>query len=271
MIPEEIERVALIGWHVFPASNRSRAMSFKGAHDAATCDLDTIARYCREFPDCNWRVAFGRSGLWGFDLDVPPIHAHDGIASMAALVAVHGPLPPRPQARSGGGGLAVYFQHRGERILGRSSVPGPGMDPRRGNQSQTIPPSLHHATGRLYRWIAPPWEIAPPVAPDWLLRLVEPPPDPEIRPAPKLDTGDKRRNYAVAALHNATRRVAVAQNGQRNDTLNTSCWSVARFMADGSLTEGEVRDCMIAAARAANIPIREACLTIDSAIRSRRK
>jgi hypothetical protein len=74
-----------------------------------------------------------------------------------------------------------------------------------------------------------------------------------------------RRAYAVASLHNGIRRVAAGRRALRSE-----CWSLTRFMSDGSLTEEEIRDCMIAAARAANIPIREACLTIDSAIRSKR-
>ena len=269
MIPPEIESVALIGWAVFPCSRTTRAMAFPGAHKAASCDLDKIARWAREYPSANWRVAFGLSGLWGFDLDTPETHKDDGIASMAALVRVHGPLPPRPQARSGGGGLAVFFRHDGERIIGASGIPGPGMDPRRGEQSQTIPPSIHIDTKRPYAWVDPPWLITPPLAPAWLLRLVEPPPDRPINEAPKLKTGDARRNYAVAALHNATRRVAVAHEGGRNDTLNRECWSVAKFLADASLSETEIRDCMVAAARAAGVPIREACLTIDSALRAK--
>lgn len=86
-----------------------------------------------------------------------------------------------------------------------------------------------------------------------------------VAPSPYLGP-PPRRHYAVACLHNAIRKVA---SGRR--ALRSESWSLARFLSDGSLTEEEIRDCMIAAARAANIPIREACLTIDSAIRSKRK
>jgi Bifunctional DNA primase/polymerase, N-terminal len=184
---------------------------------------------------------------------------------------VHGGLPPRPTTRSGGGGAAIFFDWSGERIIGDSGRPYPGMDPRRGRQSLTIPPSIHLITKRPYLWVAPPWEVAPPKAPAWLLKLVEPPPERPAEAAPTLNGGPPRRNYAVAALHNATRRVAVASLGGRNNTLNRECWSVSKFLSEGTLSESEIRDCMIAAARAANISIREACLTIDSAIRSKRK
>jgi Bifunctional DNA primase/polymerase, N-terminal len=271
-IPEEIERIALLGWRVYPSSQYSRAACFKDATEAASCDLDWIDRQAREYPGCNWRMVFQGSRVWAFDLDVPSAdHAHDGIAAMAALVQVHGPLPPRPMTRSGGGGAAIFFDWSGERIVGDTNKPYPGMDPRRGRQSLTVPPSIHLTTKRPYFWVTPPWRVCPPKAPAWLLKLVEPAPEKSLGPASVLKEGSQKRNYAVAALHNATRRVATSNIGGRNNTLNKECWSVSKFLADGSLTESEIRDCMIAAARAADIPIREACLTIDSAIRSKRK
>ena len=100
MIHPDVERIALLGWHVYPQSAYSRAGCFEGAHAAATDDLDTIDKWCQDYPGCNWRVVFGSSGLVGFDCDVPPLHLHDGVAAMAALVAEHGQLPPRPTARS---------------------------------------------------------------------------------------------------------------------------------------------------------------------------
>ena len=270
-IPDEIERIALLGWRVYPASRTSRAACFAGATDAASYDLGKIEVWADAFPGCNWRIVFEGSGIWGFDIDVPSAdHKHDGIAAMAALVEVHGPLPPRPTTRSGGGGAAIIFKWSGERIIGDSNRPYPGLDPRRGRQSLTVPPSIHLTTKLPYKWVTPPWEVTPPPAPAWLLRLVELPPERPVS-APELSGGNAKRSYAVAALHNATRRVAVAQTGARNTTLNRECWSVSKFLVDGALTESEIRDCMIAAARAANVPIREACLTIDSALRSRRR
>ena len=271
-IPEEIERVALLGWRVYPGSQYSRAACFKGATDAASCDLDQIARWSAEYSGCNWRVVFEGSRIWGIDIDVPgDLHKHDGVAAMRALVETHGPLPRRPMTRSGGGGAAVFFSWNGERIIGDSGKPYPGLDPRRGRQAVTVPPSVHLITKTRYTWLTPPWLVSPPRAPDWLLRLVEPPPERPINQAPDLPKGQPSRNYAVAALHNATRKVACAVEGTRNDTLNRQCWSVAKFLNDGLLTDGEVRDCMIAAARAANVPVREAALTIESALRSRRR
>lgn len=271
MIPEDIERVALLGWHVFPASQYSRASCFKSAHDLATCDMDTIDRWAGEYPNCNWRVSFGLSNLWGLDIDAKnEDHAADGIAAMRDLVAPHGGLPHCPTTRSGGGGFAVFFQHDGEPIIGKSGHPAGGIDPRRGRQSVTLPPSIHLTTHKPYVWLRAPWEINTKPAPAWLLDAVKPQPEPVYRPAPDLADGDKARTYAVAALRSAVAAVATAASGRSNDTLNREAYGLARFLDTGALSELEIRDCLIAGARARSIPIKEALATIDSGIRSRR-
>jgi hypothetical protein len=267
----DIERVALLGWHLYPASSHTKAACFKGATDAATCDLDQIERWSHEFPTCNWRVVFGPSGLWGLDCDVPPGHAHDGIANLNALAKVHGPLPARPQARSGGGGLALFFRHDGEPIIGEAGHPALGIDPRRGRQSQTIPPSRHHRTGRSYRWLDAPWEIEAPLAPAWLLRLVAPPTPSPISDLPqRLQEGPEcHRRYALAALRNAVQRVASASHGVRNSTLNSETFALRRLSADGSLTASEIARAMTVAAQQAGLDRSEIHSTLTSALRAR--
>ena len=270
MIPEDIERVALLGWAVYPQSQYSRAACFKGATDAATSDLDIIAEWCRAFPGCNWRVVFGSSGLWGLDIDAANgEHKQDGVGNMRELADRHGGFPTTPLTRSGGGGFAAFFRFNGESIIGDSNHPVPGVDPRRGRQSVTIPPSIHPHWKRPYVWLRPPWEINPPIAPRWLADSVKPKPAPEARPMPVLDDGDKARTYAVAALRHAIARVATAPSGNANNTLNKEAFSMARFLRDGLVSEAEIRDCLIAASRARSIPIQEALATIESGLRSR--
>lgn len=263
MIPPEIENVALLGWAVYPCSTSSRAGKFKGAHLAATHDLNTIAGWCREWPRCNWRVIFEKSRIWGLDCDVPPGHASDGIAALAELVKVHGPIPPRPQARSGGGGLGLFFAWNGERIIGDGGHPAPGIDPRRGAQSQTIPPSVHIVTRKPYRWIDPPWTVAPPPAPAWLLRLVEPPPEPEFRRA-VIDTADKARNK----LYRAASAVAQAASGERNQRLYKRAHQIGIMIGEGTLGEREGAEALYGAARSAGLDHIEARATIISGINS---
>lgn len=269
-LPDEIERAALLGWCIYPGSSRTRHGCFKGAHEAATYDLATLAGWAKDYPDCSWRLVCGPSWVWGLDLDTPPIHANDGIAAFKEFLADKPPLPSRPTMRSGGGGLAIFFKWSGEPIIGDAKKWLLGVDPRRGRQSQTIPPSLHHVTRKPYRWLVAPWDVSPPVAPSWLLKPLQPAPAPAVKAPAKLTEGDRKRNYAIAALHAGVKVVASAGDGSRNITLNSECWRLARFLHDGTLTESEIRDCMLAAARASSLEMREAIATIDSAIQSRR-
>jgi hypothetical protein len=265
MLPDAIARVALLGWHVHPASRVSRAAAFKGAHHAATSDLNTLTRWARDYPRCNWRVIFGPSGLWGLDCDVPPGHAHDGVAGMKALVDHYSPLPPGPRMRSGGGGLGVFFAHSTEPIRGDAGHPTPGIDPKRGAQSQTIPPSIHLRTGEPYRWLVPPWEVAPPVAPAWLLRLMRPPPAPTVDTGATLTTEAARRALDAAAM-----RVIRAGEGHRNDALNKAAFRVGTLVAAGTLDMTSAARELLAAAVYAGLPRTEAALTIHSGLKGGR-
>lgn len=263
MIPDEIERVALLGWHVYPASNKTRHACFKGASQAATFDLNIIARWSKEYPKANWRVVTGPSKIWGLDLDSKETHDHDGVAAFVELIRAHPPLPPRPQLRSGGNGIGIFFRHNGERIVGKTNYPAPGIDPRRGMISQTIPPSVHITTGKPYRWITPPWVTSPPDAPQWLLRIFEEPPPPPRRAHP-IDTTDAARRQ----LHWACMAVINSTNGARNDTLNRRAFQVGRLLASNLLGEQEAIEALYGAARHVGLEHHEAKATIMSGLTS---
>jgi hypothetical protein len=265
----DIERLALLGWRLHPSSQYSRAACIKGAADAATYDLDQLHLWAREFRGCNWRVVMGGSGIWALDVDVPSEdHEADGVAVLRCLIALHGQIPERPMTRSGGGGFGLFFQHRGEPIIGRTGTPAPGLDPRRGRLTITVPPSVHVTTRRPYRWITPPWELSPPPAPDWLLRLVAPPPEPTLpdRPARPEIAPDRRRRYALAALRHASDRVALARPGSRSDTLNAETFALTRLIMDGFLDASEVATTMAYAGRQAGLQPIEVKATLVSAI-----
>lgn len=269
----DVERLALLGWRLHPACSTTRSACFPRATDLATHDLDQLAAWSRAYPGCSWRLVLAGSGVWGLDLDVPsPDHAADGVAAFTELVRQNGGLPPAPALQSGGGGWAVLFRDTGAPIRGQSGWPAPGIDPRRGRQSLTMPPSLHVRTRRPYRWAVAPWDVAPPPAPAWLLRLMAPAPQPVLvhRPFVIGADPDKARRYAAAALRNATVRVASARSGTRNDALNSQCYALARFVADGSLSGVEVAQALAGAALRAGLDAKEATATIASALRARR-
>ena len=264
-----IERLALLGWRLHPASCRTRAACFANASTLATSELVQLAHWSRQYPNCGWRVVMEGSGIWALDVDVPSVrHKHDGVTALQELIAVHGPLPPRPTTRSGGGGLALFFRHEGEPIVGKGGHPALGIDPRRGRQSVTVPPSIHPDTRRPYRWLVAPWELAPPPAPGWLLGLLAPPPVPPLDASPPRlpDTAGDHRRYALAALRRAADRTATAPQGQRNDILNTETFSLTRFLADGTLDATEVATAMAYAGRQAGLLPPEVKATLASAL-----
>jgi Bifunctional DNA primase/polymerase, N-terminal len=266
-----VERLALLGWRLHPASQFGRAACIKQAADHATCDRDQLARWTIEFPGCNWCVVMEGSGIWALDVDVPsPDHSADGIKALAELVAAHGPLPPRPTTRSGGGGLCLFFSHHHcEKIIGATGTPARGLDPRRGRLSVTVPPSIHIRTHKPYRWIAPPWEITPPSAPPWLLQLVAPPAEPPLPTQPCVaHSGLPGRAYAIGALRRSVEQVATAQQGQRNDTLNRCAWSMSRFIAGGLLSAAEIAAALAHAGLVAGLHRLEVERTLASGLKA---
>lgn len=262
MIHPDIERVALLGWRVAPASRSSKASCIKEATEKATCHLEQIEEWTSQFPACNWRVYMTGSNIWALDCDIPPGHAHDGIKGLSDLVKTHGDLPPRPMFRSGGGGLGLFFKHTDEKIIGEAGHPAPGIDPRRGRQSQTIPPSIHIATRQPYRWISAPWEINPPKAPDWLLSLVKPKPEPSYKIP--VDSTDAARSR----LYRAASDIMLAAEGGRNALLNAKAYSVGKMIGAGLLGQQEAVEALYGAARTIGLEHHEIKATIQSGIMS---
>ena len=265
MIPDEIERVMLLGWAVHPVSRTSKAACFEGAAAASTCDLFVVEEWCRKYPGCNWRMACGPSRLFALDIDRPgPTHAANGFATMAALVAEHGELPPRPMTRTGGsGGAAMFFRHQGEPLIGRSGHPAPGIDPHRNGQSVMIPPSRHPVTGGAYTWRISPTEMAPPPIPVWLAALLRPPPPPPPVPYYAITEG-----RAATAVQSAISAVQNAPAGQANDLLNRQAFRLGVWVARRVLHASDAEAGLLAAASARNIPMREAIATIRSGLRA---
>lgn len=239
----DIERLALIGWHLVPMARKSRKGFFGGYLDAATCDLDQLERWQFDYPDANWAVVPKPSGVFVLDVDVPGrAHKEDGVASLRDLLNLHGPLPPRPHGRSGGGGHLLVFRHP-HTISGGSGKPAAGIDTLANRQPFTVSPSIHRLTGAPYRWVVAPWELGAPVAPEWLLTLLTPPPPP---PAPVRRMTESR---AYQALDRAVCDLARAGQGGRNSALNRASFIAGGLVGAGLVAEGDAINSLYAAAR----------------------
>lgn len=255
----DIERVALLGWRCVPVT-RQRSGYWKGYLNDATTDLDTLARWHREYPRANWSVIPEGSGVWALDVDVPSAdHAADGMAWLARMVERHGQLPRGPHGRSGGGGHLLVFRDAGRAIKCQSGWPAPGIDPRARRVQFTIAPSIHR-NGKPYRWAVAPWDAAPPVAPAWLLAAVAPPPAKPAPKRPRIPTTDAARRALARSLD----AIAAAGAGTRNATLNRHAFMAARWIAAGLLDEAEAVAALYAAGRAAGLPDPEVRGTIKS-------
>ena len=114
------------------------------------------------------------------DVDAPSDdHTANGIAALALLVRRHGPIPPRPMTRSGGGRYALFFaievkRSTGNRLARAWDRPATWSDLSLPSavKSASIAPALRLDCGAV--------GASPPDAPTWLLKAVAPPVAPPV-------------------------------------------------------------------------------------------
>lgn len=176
-----------------------------GLYDGSA-DEAVVRKLWRQYPRSNVGIRTGAiSGLVVLDVD----GQHDGYASIAALEALHGPLPPTLTAATGSGGRHYFFSHPGFPVQNDASGKvGRGVDVRGEGGYVVAAPSLHHSGGT-YRW-----EAAAPIAalPEGWLALLPRPKDPTLRVVPPTAPGDEDGDHW---LDQALLR---AQPGTRNHT-----------------------------------------------------
>src|SRR5262249_30600083 len=123
---------------------------------SATTDPAAIASWWQQWPKANIAIRTGEvSAIWVLDLD-----GEEGIAALKQLEAELGSLPKTVSARTGGGGMHLYFRYPpGAAIGNRTRVRGLPIDVRGTNGYVLAPPSSH-VSGNFYEWITPPIELA---------------------------------------------------------------------------------------------------------------
>ena len=137
-------------------------------------------------------------------------------------------------------------------------------DVRAGN-AYVIGPGSVHATGVIYELDDP--EQPPVAAPAWLLTALTTKPTPAPAPAGpaapiQLDT-DRLDAYTRRALQAECDAIARAADGEQNNQINTSAFSIGTLVAAGALTEHEARQALAAAARAGGHPDGRALPTLS--------
>jgi hypothetical protein len=245
-------RYAALAWRVFPVVAGDKRPMYRGWQRDATTDPELIERYWRREPAPSIGVVTGEL----FDvLDIEA--AHIGVLSRW-LTARDAVIPETPMARTGRGGVHLYFS--ADPALGGRDV---YLDGRHiGELKSTgglvvLPPS---ATVSPYTWLVPPFDTDLASAPAWLPELL-------VRPA-GVSTARRPRVLSVDDAHRRLeslgRSVRHAAPGRRNAILY---WAAHRALEAGvpARYTGLV---LLEAATGAGLGEREAQATIRSAWQS---
>lgn len=162
------------GWPVFPVvparmnGGGGKVPRVKEWQRCASTSSDQIIAWWREKPTSNVGVLCGpRSGLLVVDLDVKPDRGIDGRAALAALEAVHGPLPLGPRVGRGSGSLHIYFAY--DPRLGNSVGNIPGIDVRAAGGFVVGALSFHASSGDRYLWVDGTADLRLPPIPEWFI------------------------------------------------------------------------------------------------------
>lgn len=220
----------------------------------ATQDAATIAGWWSECPRAN--VGMRADGLLIVDVD-----GKTGEASLAGLERDLGSLPATRAVQTGKG-YHLYFAS--PTLVGNTTVPlgrPAGIDLRGGTRGYVVaPPSRHHESGRVYRWInsRPP----APLPASWRDPLTA------ITYTPTTATvdGTTETGYGRAALGRELERLLRALPGQRNEALHLAAFRLGQLVGGGQLSRGGVEETLRMAASMVGLGPREATVTVRSGV-----
>lgn len=261
------------GWHVFPVKDGGKEprAGWKWARWNTT-DPGLIREWWAS--GGNVGIACGPSGLVVIDLDTggalpPPWDTVPGVANgddvFAVLAEAHDDgWPDTYTVRTPRGGWHFYFRAGGHGIRNSAGQVAPMVDVR-GDGGFVVAAGSARPEGA-YGLVN---DRDPAPLPGWLAGLAV-----KARagqPAARCATPAAATSgaYVRAAVNAGAREVATAPDGQRNDQLNRSAWSLARFVRDGQLGEAELTGVLLSAAADAGLGQAEARRTIGSALRGR--
>jgi len=258
---------AAAGWPVFPCTPDKRPATAHGFHDATT-DPHAVHTWWTGHPD--HLVGTPTEGMVVVDLD-EPTSGPTGAAwawwtSTAGARGWH--ITDAPIVVTPRGGLHIYYrQPDGVDVRNSASKLAAGVDIR-ANGGYVIAPGSVLPDGRCYELLDPPAEV--PDAPAWLLELIVAASRPVTNPAtPQASTpGQGGTRYGLGALEAELGRLALAPDGQRNDTLVRAAYRAGQLVAGGELDPHHAIDHLLAVALRIGLGEGEAHATIASGLRS---
>lgn len=210
-----IEYGSLLGWYVFPVGPDCRVPwtgdgETKGhGYKDAQRDQEAIRALWRG-RRTNIALACGpHSGVVVLDVDCKD--GALGYDSLRYLEERFEPLPRTWAASTPSDGRHVYFRHPERALRNRvglhiiepdgSKTRLAGLDVRAAGGSVALPPSSKPSGG--YRWLVDPVDGEPLAdAPDWLVRIFDPPQPPPVKLAPiRATSADRMARYVAAAIN----------------------------------------------------------------------
>lgn len=165
-------------------------------------------------------------------------------------------------------GYHLYFAYPDGLAIGNRTGLLPGCDIRGDGGYVVAPPSLH-PSGIHYKWIH---DVAPAAAPGWLLDLLTMKERRAALPKGKGGrAGEEVRDpaaYIAAAFDREINTLINAQEGERNNTLNTAAFNLGQLVPSGMIREFDVFKALEGAALAIGLGEAEITATIKSGIES---
>ncbi len=245
------------GIPVFPCKLDKTPYTKNGFKDA-TLDLVKVEKFWNDHPKASIGMPTGKiSGMWIFDIDAP-----EGYETLKKLESKYGKLPDTLIQKTGGGGLHYFFkaENNGTAVKNTSSKIGKKIDSRGEGGYVLLSPS-NHPSGNKYEWQTKNKVIA---APKWLIDLL-------IKQEPNRiahHVHGQNSPYGLTALSNQIIKLSSCSEGQRNEQLNISAYTLGRLIAGGELELSHVENSLLGIALALGLSRSEAEKTLQSGIKA---
>jgi hypothetical protein len=257
------------GFAVFPVTPGAKVPLVKDWPGQATRDQHRIAAWWRWHQNANIGISCAASNIFVIDLDSPKVpgrgggHGQDSLRELAAGRTI----PPTRTVVTASGGLHLYFRAPDGVELRNSVGDTPSglghlIDTRGVGGFVLAPGSSVNGSAYWIRSALPMAEL-----PGWLLyELTRRQAKADAAAHAPLGPIDPARAeaYGRAALAKAAARIAGAQLGTRNDTLNRAAFGIGRLVGGGVLDRGQAEHTLRLAAQMCGLPDREIASTLRS-------
>lgn len=261
---------AAIGWKVFPLAAGTKIPAIKGGHGVkdATDDVAVLEAISKKYPRANLGLACGEpSGVVVIDVDP----RHGGFHSLASLAAKGRIFPEGPRARTGNGGLHMFYRWQ-PGISNSAGRLGPGIDIKSTGGSATLSPSFTKKSkdgpGGQYMWENSIFTTPLPRLPIWLSTLLTTQRPQKFTP---VDVNTSPTGSGAASLDHLANFVASSKSGDRNNRLHWAACRASELIRQHKASRNESVMKLMAAASLCGLVGPEVMKTIESGLKTGEK